>query len=190
MGLPQNCNTGTLSDMDVAVHESMHGLMVEPVDRLGRWATRRRNIQDTAALTLTARDLIGIFDKLLAVALTTLTVEVRKREVAEDVDPTPPIELPEADRLTVLLEDARRLRATLVDGVAGERFVRALRARGRDVAPMFEARRAAVLDHLTELESLLVLFGAGNEEDAALGQHMIPAAPEDLPPGPSLPFDL
>jgi hypothetical protein len=54
---------------------------------------------------------------------------------------------------------------------------------------LYEATRSDFLERLAELERMLVLFGAGSEADAGLGMDLIPV-PADLPPGPSVYFEL
>jgi hypothetical protein len=47
----------------------------------------------------------------------------------------------------------------------------------------------AVLEFLAEFERMLILLGAGTEEDAELGMPLIPLPPE-MPPGPTVHLEL
>jgi hypothetical protein len=72
--------------------------------------------------------------------------------------------------LNALLAQVRACRAALL-APEGQTFDRAL--------------SEPLLRHLRALESVLVLFGAGTEDDAELGMDLIPQ-PDALPPGPSV----
>jgi hypothetical protein len=153
-----------------------------PAVRLGRWAMRRRRAVGDMELQGIAHGMLAAFEEFLAAPPLMLETTVRKAE-----EPAPD-EAEAVSGLNVLLDLLRSCRHQAT-GAAGDALVRALRARQPDLAKLYEATRSDFLERLAELERMLVLFGAGSEADAGLGMDLIPV-PADLPPGPSVYFEL
>lgn len=82
-----------------------------------------------------------------------------------------------AESLTLLLELVRRSRAR-VTGFAGERIVEAVRALDPRLATEYQRELDAALPFFDEYEKLLVIWGAGTDEDADLGFSIVPTAEE------------
>ncbi len=167
----------------------VHAVLLEPLVRLSRWATRRKRGADNTQLRGAAWGLLSAFDELLALPVSTLTLRVNHYDESEE--PGEGLEGREQlDRLDALLESVRNVRSYAL-GTASETLLRALQAREPSLAPVFEERRGAAAERLLDWERWLVSLGAGTEEDADLGQSLVPVAPEDLSPRTqSIPFDL
>lgn len=168
--------------------QEAYGCLVRPKMLLGQWATRTRRTSPDVHLRSTAWGLIEAFDELLALPLTMVHLEMTIRPEGQGV-PVEDHEAAEADRRTALLDAVRDLRRQL-RSAPFERLRAALRGRDPSIAQEFNARRDAAMERLAEWERLMVFLGAGAELDASLGQELVPEVSEDLPSGPSVPFDL
>lgn len=157
--------------------------LVGPSLRLERWSVKPRRPVGDAELRATAWGLIAAFEEL--VATPSLDLEVTVREARADEPP------PEEDfsGVNTLLESLRRTRGLLV-GSHGDLFRHALRAREPEASKVYEEALGRALVCFQEIEKLLVLYGAGTDEDAALAGGVIPTPRQDLPAGHGVPFDL
>lgn len=85
----------------------------------------------------------------------------------------------------MLLQLLRRTRRHITDSP----LRRALRTREPDLSVTYEEVLARVLEHINEIEKVLVLYGAGTNEDAELAADVVPQPRDDLS-GPSVPFEF
>jgi hypothetical protein len=90
--------------------------------------------------------------------------------------------------MNVLLGQVRYLRREFGDQKSAD-LREHVEAAGSDLLAQFEQVRQAALARLGDMESLLVLFGAGTDEDAELGFQALPEMPE-VAPGPSVELKL
>jgi len=90
--------------------------------------------------------------------------------------------------LNVLLEQAKDLRRVISDA-DGEAIRAFARKAGSDLLEHFEESCRAALERLADLESLLVLFGAGTDDDADAGMRILGEMPSHRA-GPSVELDL
>ena len=159
---------------------------------LRRWESRRggrgRRPMSTTQLQAAAWGMLDVFEELLMLSCSELSVQVRTYQVPEDEKREAAEEAETIERLNSLLETIRRVRGHFT-GSSANALVRALRAREPDLATKFEERQQAALAQLGEWEKLLVFFGAGTEADAHLADDMVPAVREDLAPSSSVSFD-
>jgi hypothetical protein len=160
----------------------LYDLVTAPAQRLGRWSVRRRRGISDSELEANAYGILSDLEELLALP----PVEIRSRALADDEPGTDEAE--ELEALNALLAQVRACRGAIL-GPGGRTFERALRARRPQLADTYEAKRDRVLERLLAFEKMLVLLGAGTEDDAELGMDLIPQ-PDDLPPGPSVEFKL
>jgi hypothetical protein len=174
----------------------IYDLVAEPVARLTKWTLRRRRGISDAELQATAYGLIADFQELLSasplafqtrvVRMSDKTVEEADR-LAED-RAEQESEEQEQESFNALLLTVRRCRGDLL-GPGGQALERALKARRPQLATEYRETLAEALNFMAELERMLVLLGAGTEEDAELGMPLIPIPP-DMPPGPTVYMDL
>lgn len=164
-------------------------VLLEPLVRLNRWATRHRRMVDDTQLQAAAWGLIGAFDDLLDLAVNELSI--RLNVPADEEELRGGLEsAEEIERLDVLLESVRNIRA-YVSGTAAETLRRALRSRAPSLSKTFEDKYTAAVARLDDWERWLVLLGAGADEDADIGRELVPPVPEDLPIGSNaIRFDL
>lgn len=172
-----------LSVMDAA---QLYDQLVTPMQTLERWSVKRHRPVGDADLRATVWKLIAAFEELKATLALDLKVTVREAR-EDDLSPEGPVE--DFSSLDTLLDSLRRTR-TLLTGARGDRFRRAVRNREPAAAPMYEDALASVLSALQEIEKILVLYGAGTEDDAPLASDVIPPAREDLPVGQSVTFEF
>jgi hypothetical protein len=168
---------------DVALYDR---IAVPPL-LFGRWAVRRRHGVSDSELQASAYRVLASFEELLAGPSLGLRVVVRGDESDasdedEDGDSDPD------SGLNALLESLQRCRESVV-GQSAKTLLRALKARKPEIAVTFEAVQGQVVQRLAEIEKMLILFGAGAEEDARIAMDVIPSPP-DLEPGPSVNFEL
>lgn len=166
----------------------VYGRLIEPKRVVNEWAMRTRRSSPDAALRSSAWGLVASLDEFVALALTTLTTDVVVRP-AEEPGVLDEAQAAEDVRLTVVLDELRNFRH-LLRSMQFERLLEASRRRDPKLANDLVDRKATALERAGEWEKLLVFMGAGTEGDAHLAEDVIPAAPEDLPPGPSVSFDL
>lgn len=157
----------------------LYDLVGAPASRLGRWVVRRRRGINDSALRATAHGLIADFEELLSLP------PFRFRARLADEREEPSDDVLDATEMGALLVSVRRGREDIL-GAVGQALERALRARLPDLAAEYEERRADVVTYLGDLERMLVLLGAGSEDDAEVGMDLIPM-PDDVQPGPSVP---
>jgi hypothetical protein len=160
----------------------LYDLIGDPVARLGRWALRRRRGVSDADLHATAYGLIADFEELLSLP----RLAFRTRVLKDGEEPSDESE--EAGAFNALLLSVRRCRGDVL-GPGGQALERALKARRPELSDRYLEARGQALEFLAELERMLVLFGAGTEEDAELGMPLIPTPP-DMPPGPTVHMEL
>lgn len=160
----------------------LYDLVSEPAARLARWALRRRRGVSDAELHATAYGLIADFEELLSLPRLAIktTVLDEGQELADDVE--------EAAGFNSLLYTVRRCRADLL-GSGGQALERALKLRRPELSQQYLDARDRALEFLAEFERMLVLLGAGTEEDAELGMPLVPIPP-DMPPGPTVYMEL
>ena len=160
----------------------MFDLMGDPSARLGRWALRRRRGVSDAELQSTAYGMISDFEEMVSLP----RIELRARVLREGEEPADEAE--EVAGMNALLVSVRRCRGDIL-GSGGEALSRALRVRQPELSVKYIEARSEALEFLAEFERMLVLLGAGTEEDAVLGMPLIPVPP-DFPPGPTVHMEL
>jgi hypothetical protein len=153
-----------------------------PTHRLGRWTMRRRRGISDPELEAVAFDMLAAFENFIAAPVLELTTTVH----AAGKPPTD--EGSDLAGLNALLDLLRRCREGTV-GASGQTLGRALRIRRPHLASLYESKKSEFLERIVDLEKMLILFGAGTEDDAELGIDFIPE-PTDLEPGPSIPFSM
>lgn len=160
--------------------EQLFDSLARPDTRLQRWELRARRPVGSTELRAMAHRMMADFEELLAQPALDIEVTVREAESTE----TTPAEQ-EGSELTMLLQLLRRARRH----ITSSRLRRVLQAREPELSKTYEAALARVLEHINEIEKVLVLYGAGTDEDAELASDVIPSARDDLT-GPSVPFEF
>ncbi len=155
-------------NMETAEPAGLDSLVSAPY-RLDRWqASRRARGQRKGESTTreAAVDIMADFDEVLRVTKPTDFIEVSWSEDSGD----PP---DRSDELDAALELIRKVRASFA-GATYRVFFRYLSSADPELAARFSVRAAEVKARMTELEALLVFLGAGTDDDAHLGEHLIP----------------